>query len=495
MNPRYLVDDSTENMNFDDAPTPDSPPDDLLNEPVPDTSFGQPNKNSTKQSLGSRIPPQALDVEAALLGTMLLSRDAIADALQIVEPSHFYKPSHIHVFEAICDLYGAGEPADVNTVGDSLNRRGYLEKMGGKSFLLELQAGSPSVTSAARYAKIVTEHATLRTLIGVGNEITEIGYSQPDDVVKAVDEAENLVFQVSQRRSTESMERIGPLLQGNLDRLEALADSTKDVIGTPTGFRDFDNLLSGLQDNSLIIVGGRPATGKTAFGLNIATNIAISGLPTLVFNMEMSQLELSQRILCSEARVDSRKVRNGQLNDQDWTRINQGLGMLDELQLYIDDNPNLSIMEIRGKARRLKSKVGKLGVIVVDYLQLMTGRSNAESRQVEVAEISRGLKILARELETPVIGLSQLSRGLEARQDKRPMLSDLRESGSIEQDADVVAFVYRDEVYNPESPDAGTAEIIVAKHRNGPTGTIRLGFLPHYTRFQDMARPDMAQTA
>ncbi len=495
MNLRYLVDDSTENMNFDDAPTPDSPPDDLLNELVPDTSFGQPNKNSTKQSLGSRIPPQALDVEAALLGTMLLSRDAIADALQIVEPSHFYKPSHIHVFEAICDLYGAGEPADVNTVGDSLNRRGYLEKMGGKSFLLELQAGSPSVTSAARYAKIVTEHATLRTLIGVGNEITEIGYSQPDDVVKAVDEAENLVFQVSQRRTTESMERIGPLLQGNLDRLEALADSTKDVIGTPTGFRDFDNLLSGLQDNSLIIVGGRPATGKTAFGLNIATNIAISGLPTLVFNMEMSQLELSQRILCSEARVDSRKVRNGQLNDQDWTRINQGLGMLDELQLYIDDNPNLSIMEIRGKARRLKSKVGKLGVIVVDYLQLMTGRSNAESRQVEVAEISRGLKILARELETPVIGLSQLSRGLEARQDKRPMLSDLRESGSIEQDADVVAFVYRDEVYNPESPDAGTAEIIVAKHRNGPTGTIRLGFLPHYTRFQDMARPDMAQTA
>jgi len=495
LNLRYLVDDSTENMNFDDAPTPDSPPDDLLNELVPDTSFGQPNKNSTKQSLGSRIPPQALDVEAALLGTMLLSRDAIADALQIVEPSHFYKPSHIHVFEAICDLYGAGEPADVNTVGDSLNRRGYLEKMGGKSFLLELQAGSPSVTSASRYAKIVTEHATLRTLIGVGNEITEIGYSQPDDVVKAVDEAENLVFQVSQRRTTESMERIGPLLQGNLDRLEALADSTKDVIGTPTGFRDFDNLLSGLQENSLIIVGGRPATGKTAFGLNIATNIAISGLPTLVFNMEMSQLELSQRILCSEARVDSRKVRNGQLNDQDWTRINQGLGMLDELQLYIDDNPNLSIMEIRGKARRLKSKVGKLGVIVVDYLQLMTGRSNAESRQVEVAEISRGLKILARELETPVIGLSQLSRGLEARQDKRPMLSDLRESGSIEQDADVVAFVYRDEVYNPESPDAGTAEIIVAKHRNGPTGTIRLGFLPHYTRFQDMARPDMAQTA
>jgi len=487
------VDDSTENMNFDDAPVPDNPPDDL--------SFEEPNSSSrsTKRTVENmvpgRVPPHALDVEAALLGTMLLSRDAIADALQIVEPEHFYKPSHVHVFNAICDLYADGEPADVNTVGDSLSRRGFLDKMGGKSFLLELQAGSPAVTSATRYAKIVTEHATLRTLIGVGTEIAEIGYSQPDDVVKAVDEAENLVFQVGQGQTAESMSRIGPLLQGNLDRLEALADSKKEVIGTPTGFREFDKLLSGLQDNALVIIGARPAAGKTAFGLNIATNVAISGLPTLIFSLEMSQLELSQRILCSEARVDSRKVRNGQLNDQDWTRINQGLGMLDELQIYIDDNPNTSIMEIRGKARRLKSKVGKLGVIVVDYLQLMTGRSGAESRQVEVAEISRGLKILARELETPVIGISQLSRGLEARQDKRPMLSDLRESGSIEQDADVVAFIYRDEVYNPESADTGTAEIIVAKHRNGPTGTIRLGFLPHYTKFQDMARPDMVQTA
>ena len=487
------MDDSTENMNFDDAPVPDNPPDDL--------SFEEPNsssrstKRTVENTVPGRVPPHALDVEAALLGTMLLSRDAIADALQIVEPEHFYKPSHVHVFNAICDLYADGEPADVNTVGDSLSRRGFLDKMGGKSFLLELQAGSPAVTSATRYAKIVTEHATLRTLIGVGTEIAEIGYSQPDDVVKAVDEAENLVFQVGQGQTAESMERIGPLLQGNLDRLEALADSKKEVIGTPTGFREFDKLLSGLQENALVIIGARPAAGKTAFGPNIATNVAISGLPTLIFSLEMSQLELSQRILCSEARVDSRKVRNGQLNDQDWTRINQGLGMLDELQIYIDDNPNTSIMEIRGKARRLKSKVGKLGVIVVDYLQLMTGRSGAESRQVEVAEISRGLKILARELETPVIGISQLSRGLEARQDKRPMLSDLRESGSIEQDADVVAFIYRDEVYNPESADTGTAEIIVAKHRNGPTGTIRLGFLPHYTKFQDMARPDMVQTA
>tara|TARA_B100000959_G_scaffold287495_1_gene372839 strand:- start:194 stop:1669 length:1476 start_codon:yes stop_codon:yes gene_type:complete len=491
------VDDSTENMNFDEAPSPDTPPDDLSAEPSFEESnpSSRPTKRSVENAVRGRVPPHALDVEAALLGTMLLSRDAIADALQIVEPAHFYKPSHVHVFNAICDLYANGEPADVNTVGDSLSRRGFLDKMGGKSFLLELQAGSPAVTSSARYAKIVTEHATLRTLIGVGTEIAEIGYSQPDDVDVAVDEAENLVFQVGQGRTTESMSRIGPLLQQNLDRLEMLADSKKEVIGTPTGFKEFDTLLSGLQDNALIIIGARPAMGKTAFGLNIATNVAMGGLPALIFSMEMSQVELSQRILCSEARVDSKKVRNGQLNDQDWTRINQGLGLLDELPIYIDDNANTSIMEIRGKARRLQSKVGKLGVIVVDYLQLMTGRSSAESRQVEVSEISRGLKILARELETPVLGISQLSRALEARQDKRPELSDLRESGSIEQDADVVAFIYRDEVYNPESPDAGTAEIRVKKHRNGPTGTVRLGFLPHYTKFQDMARPDMARTA
>ncbi len=350
-------------------------------------------------------------------------------------------------------------------------------------------ARAAATSSAAKYARIIQEHATLRSLIGAANEIAEIGYGRPDDVVKAVDEAENLVFQVGQGRVADTMAKMRDLLDVNLDAIERRYESGEDITGIPTGFDDFDHLLSGLQPSNLVIVGARPAMGKTSFALNIATSVSMTqNLPVLLFSLEMSQLELSQRILCSDARVDSKKVRNGNLNEEDWARINHAVGRLGEAPLWIDDNPNTTVMEIRAKARRLKSRVGQLGVVIVDYLQLMTGRLSAESRQVEVSEISRGLKILARELETPVIGLSQLSRALEVRQDKRPMLADLRESGSIEQDADVVAFIYRDEVYNPESPDIGTAEVIIAKHRNGPTGVTRLAFLPHLTRFANMAR-------
>ncbi|MCH2623758.1 MAG: replicative DNA helicase, partial [Acidimicrobiales bacterium] len=299
----------------------------------------------------------------------------------------------------------------------------------------------------------------------------------------------SLVFQVGQGRVADSMGVMSDLLNANLDRLEELYSRGSNITGTPTGFDGLDEITSGLQEDSLVIVGARPAMGKTSFALGLASHVAIEeDLPALIFSLEMSQLELSQRILCSEARVDSQRIRNGQLTDEDWSRINHGVGKLAEAPIWIDDNPATSVMEIRAKSRRLKSRIGKLGVIVVDYIQLMTGRSAAESRQVEVSEISRGLKLLARELQTPVIGVSQLSRGLETRQDKRPMLSDLRESGSIEQDADLVVFIYRDEVYNAESSDMGTAEIIVAKHRNGPTGTLRLAFLPQYTRFANLAR-------
>jgi replicative DNA helicase len=437
----------------------------------------------------TRVPPQNIDAEASLLGAMLLSRDAIADALEIVSAKHFYKPSHGHVFDAICGLYASGEPADSVTVAEALSRAGLLQGIGGPGLLLELQASTPATSSAAKYARIIHEHATLRGLIGAANEIAEIGYGRPDDVVKAVDESENLIYQVGQGRVIDSMAVMRDLLDANLDRLELLFEQGASITGTETGYLDLDELLSGLQDNSLVIVGGRPAMGKTSFALGLAAHIGIeANLPVLLFSLEMSQMELSQRILCAEARVDSKNIRNGQLTEDDWSRINHGVGKLAEAPIWIDDNPSVSIMEIRAKARRLKSRVGRLGVIVVDYIQLMTGRSTAESRQIEVSEISRGLKILARELETPVVGLSQLSRGLESRQDKRPMLADLRESGSLEQDADVVIFVYRDEVYNPESPDMGTAEIIVSKHRNGPTGTVRLAFLPHYTRFANMAR-------
>tara|TARA_B100000678_G_scaffold15318_1_gene12099 strand:- start:364 stop:1737 length:1374 start_codon:yes stop_codon:yes gene_type:complete len=443
----------------------------------------------TGRSSVGRVPPHNLDAESSLLGAMLLSRDAIADALEVVVAEHFYKPSHAHVFEAICGLYASGEPADPVTVAEALTRAGLLDQIGGPGLLLELQASTPATSSAGKYARITQEHATLRSLIGAANEIAEIGYGHPDDVVKAVDEAENLVFQIGQGRVTDSMVQMRDLVNVSLDRMEELYERGDAITGTTSGYEDLDGYLSGLQDESLVIVGARPAMGKTSFVLGIAAHVGIQReLPTVVFSLEMSQLEVCQRILCSEARVDATRIRNGDLTADDWSRINRGVGKLGDAQIWIDDNPTTSVMEIRAKARRLKSRVGGLGVVVVDYIQLMTGRSTAESRQVEVSEISRGLKIMARELGCPVIAVSQLSRGLESRQDKRPLLSDLRESGSIEQDADVVIFLYRDEVYNQDSPDVGMAEVIIQKHRNGPTGTVRLAWLPRYTRFANMSR-------
>lgn len=436
-----------------------------------------------------RTPPHNIQVEQSLLGVLLLSRDAIASALEVVEAGHFYRPAHQHIFEAITTLYGAGDEADVVTVADLLDRSGLLAGIGGASMLMDLQAQAPAITGARKYADIVRENSLLRRLISVGNEIAEIAFDRPEDVVKAVDQAEHLVFEVAQGRASDTMADMRSLVEQSLDRLEMLYEREETITGTPTGFVDLDDLLSGLQPNALIVVGSRPAMGKTSFALNVAAHAAIEAAkPVLIFSLEMGQLELSQRMLCSESRVDSKNMRDGKLDETDWTKISSGVGRLSEAPIWIDDNPSLTVMDIRGRARRLKSQVGDLGLIIVDYIQLMTGRSNAESRQVEISEISRNLKVLARELEVPVLGLSQLSRTLESRQDKRPMLSDLRESGAIEQDADVVMFLYRDEVYHPETQDAGIAEIIVSKHRNGPTGTVRLAFLPQYTRFANMAR-------
>ena len=777
---------------------------------------------------GARTPPHNLEVEESLLGAMLLSRDAISDAAEIgIEAGDFYKPSHGHIYDAITSLYAAGEPVDPVTVSAELQRADLLDAIGGSAKLVSMQSATPAISNATRYARIIEEFALLRRLIGVAGEIAELGYDIPDDVTKAVDTAEQLVFDVAQRRTTDSMSPIRDLLADNLDRLEALYDRGESITGIPTGYHDLDDLLSGLQPNALYVVGARPAMGKalaldtpiptptgwttmgelqpgdrvldergtastvtyrspvyedrhcyevefddgsvivadaehqwcvrdladgamlvtttadlvaggvttaeggarwgvcatqpldlaaadlavdpyvlgswiagacgvsssleihgddprhfraeceaagygpggrvlarelqqlgllggvpplvpdrylrgsakhraallegimdtegtilpageaapgtvevvladravalqvrelvctlgarpgpieeravlwsdgdtelpawairwlppeplfrlprklalwqesagndrradgsraagpavevreirdirttgtvpvscitvdspshlylagrslipthnTSFALGMAAHAALeSHRPVLFFSLEMSRLELTQRIVCAEARVDSSRVRNGKLVEADWTKIAHATGRLAEAPLWIDDNPNLTIMEIRSKARRLKSKVGDLGMIVIDYLQLMTGRGSAENRQVEVSEMSRGLKILARELETPVVALSQLSRGLEMRADKRPVLADLRESGSIEQDADVVMFIYRDEVYNADSADRGTAEIIVSKHRNGPTGVSRLAFLDHYARYANMAK-------
>lgn len=435
----------------------------------------------------TRVPPHNLEAEESLLGAMLLSRDAIAVALERCSATDFYKPSHAHIFQAITSLYSSGDPADAVTVADELRRAGTLEEVGGPASLVALQANTPAISSAGRYAEIVEEHALLRRLIGVAGEIADLGYSLPEDVIGAVDRAEAMVFEVAQRRTADSIASLEELLSKSLDRLEELYDRGEAITGVPTGYTDLDELMSGLQPSNLIVVGARPSMGKTAFALGMAANAAVAGTPVLFFSLEMSHLEIAQRVLCAEARVDASRMRNGRLHEDDWGKISHAIGRLGSAPLHIDDNPNVTVMDIRAKARRMKSREG-LGLVVVDYLQLMTGRGSAENRQVEISEISRGLKLLARELGIPVIALSQLSRTLESRADKRPMLADLRESGAIEQDSDVVMFVYRDEVYNAESSDRGTAEILIAKHRNGPTGVVQLAFVANYARFANMAR-------
>ncbi|MGH9137315.1 MAG: replicative DNA helicase [Acidimicrobiales bacterium] len=736
--------------------------------------------------LSARIPPHNLEAEESLLGAMLLSRDAIAAATEVgIGADDFYKPAHGHIFDAVRALYSRGDPVDPVTVAEILRRADLLEAVGGAASLVTLQTATPSTTGAARYARIVEEHALLRRLIRVAGEISESAYDVPDDVPGAIDRAESLVYEVAQRRMTDSVATIGSLLNANLDRLEQLYARDEAITGLPTGYGDLDEILAGLQPSNLVVVGARPAMGKaldvetpiptpsgwttmaclnpgdevfdgaggvcrvtyvspvyadrtcyavefddgsvlvadadhqwrmydfpawksrrdgathprvvttqqmldegvrlegrpnwyvplaaietpqadlpvdpyvlgcwladgttstasmtierplrvpatylrgsfkqrlalvqgvmdtdgtineatgvvelclanrelleqlrevacsighkpgpirakvitrpdgretrawrlawtpldpvfrlerkatlqrprtstrrhgrmtrravvairpvpsrpvrcitvdapthtylagesmipthnTAFALGLATHAAVEAQrPVLVFSLEMSQLEVSQRILCAEARVDSSRVRTGRLTEADWAKISHSVGRLADAPIYIDDNANVTVMDIRAKARRLRSQLGDLGAVVVDYVQLMTGRSSAENRQVEVSEISRNLKILAREIETPVVALAQLNRQLEQRADKRPMLSDLRESGSLEQDSDVVLFLYRDEVYNDDSPDRGTAEVIVAKHRNGPVGKVRLAWLDHYTKFANMAK-------
>jgi len=437
-------------------------------------------------AVAGRVPPHNLEAEESLLGAMLLSRDAIATAIEQCSPADFYKPSHAQIFGAITSLYGQGEPADAVSVAEELRRAGVLEEVGGAATLGSLQSNTPAISSAGRYARIVEENSLLRRLIGVAQEIAEIGYGLPGDVGDAIDRAEAMVFDVAQRRSADSIVSLHDLLGRSLDRLEVLYDRGETITGVPTGYQDLDEHLSGLQPSNLIVVGGRPSMGKTAFALGLAANAAMLGTPVLFFSLEMSHLEVAQRVLCAEARVDASRMRNGRLLEADWPKISNAIGRIGGAPLHIDDNPNVTVMDIRAKARRMRARAG-LGLVVVDYLQLMSGRTNAENRQVEISEISRGLKILARELEIPVVALSQLSRGLENRADKRPMLADLRESGAIEQDADVVMFIYRDEIYDPESADRGTAEIRIAKHRNGPTAAVQLAFVTNYARFANMA--------
>lgn len=436
-----------------------------------------------------RVPPHNLQAEESVLGALLLSREAIGVVGELgLGPADFYNPANQHVFDVIKSIYSTSGPVDVVTVADGLRRNGLLDDVGGIERLSELQNATPSVSGAEHYAKIVMDTALLRRLIHTASEITDIAFSEPDDAIKAVDMAESRMFEVAENRSADTTRSVQDVLADTMEHLEATYERGDEMTGVPTGLTELDAILHGLQPSTLNIVGARPAMGKTALGLGIATNVAKeTNLPVLVFSLEMGHLELSQRILASEARVDSSKLQSGRLTESDWSKVGLAIGRL-EVPLFLDDNPQVTVMEIRAKARRIAAQHGGIGLVMVDYLQLMSGSGRPENRQLEVSEISRSLKVLARELQCPIVALSQLSRNLETRSDKRPMLADLRESGSLEQDADVVMFLYRDEVYNEESPDKGSAELIVAKHRAGPTGKARLVFQGHFTRFDNAAR-------
>lgn len=435
----------------------------------------------------SRIPPHNLDAEASLLGAMLLDSSAIGLAIeQQLEANDFYKPAHADVFAAIRTLSASGEAVDAVTVADELRRNNLLDDLGGISFLGELQNTTPSISSAGRYVRIVRDTAVLRRLIKGASEIAEIGYSAPADIREAIDKAEQIVFDIGDEQLTDSLQKISDLTGQLTQLLEERYDKRNDITGVPTGYGKLDRLLSGLQHGTLNIVGARPAVGKSAFALGMAVAGARrTNRPVLFFSLEMSAVELTQRILSAEAQVDSQRMRTGNLSEGEWTKITMAMNKL-EIPLYIDDTPQITVMQIRQKLRRIAAAEGAPAMVIIDYLQLMGGGNN-ETRQLEVAEISRGLKLVARDFDIPVVALSQLSRGVEQRSDKRPVLADLRESGALEQDADVVMFLYREDASNNDvrNSDRGIAEVIVQKHRSGPTGAVRLMFLPAYTQFVD----------
>jgi replicative DNA helicase len=438
----------------------------------------------------NRIPPHNLDAEQSVLGAMLESQDAIANVVEILSLDDFYKPAHTEIYEAIMALFNRHEPIDAVTLVEELSRRGTLEGVGGKPYIFGLIEAYPSASAAARYARIVEELALLRRLVSAGNEIQEIGFSMPSDVADAVDSAEGIVYEVGNRRLRDELHELKALLGENFNQIEELYNSGEHITGVSSGFQDLDDITAGFQRNNLIIIAARPAMGKSSLLNDFAMAASLkrhNPVPTVIFTLEMSRHELVKRFLSSEAKVDSQRLNRGTLQEQDWGKLSGAMGRLAEAPIFIDDSANITLVEIRAKCRRLKAKHG-LGLVIIDYLQLMQSPRKSENRQQEVSEISRNLKILARELEVPVVCASQLNRGVEMRADKRPLLGDLRESGSIEQDADLVMFLYRDEVYNRDSEARGEAELIVAKHRNGPTDTVKLAFMNQYTKFASLAK-------
>jgi replicative DNA helicase len=437
-----------------------------------------------------RVPPHNLEAEQSVLGSMMLSGEAIAHVTDLgLHAEDFYKGGHRAIFEGLTNLYARGEPVDAITAVEELRRRGSLDSAGGALYIHHLVETVATPASAGHYARIVSEHALLRRLISAGSEIVQGAYDVPEDPAGFADLAEGLIYGVARRHEQDEIVSLSALVHESIEDLERLHERT-GLVGLATGFRDLDDLLQGLQKGNLVMVAARPGIGKSALVTNIARNVSVSGRPVAMFSLEMSRMEIGMRLLCAEARVPQDKIRKRMVAAEDWGRIVEGAETLDRAPLWIVDSGNVTILDIRSKARKLAARAEGLGLIIVDYLQLMTSHQRVENRQQEIADISRSLKLLAKELDIPVIAVSQLNRDPERRQDKRPQLADLRESGSLEQDSDVVMFVHREEIYSPEDPAVrGVADVIVAKHRNGPTATVRMTFRPDLTQFLDYARP------
>lgn len=434
-----------------------------------------------------RVPPQSVEAEESLLSAILIDNTTLLDIVEILSPDDFYKSVHQTIFSAVLELFNRSEPVDLVTLSNALKEQGRIEQIGGATYLAKL-LDIPLATNAVHYAKIVYEKACLRRLIEKANAIVRKCFEDSGNLDEVLDFSQRSIFEISEKKIKQAFYLLKDIINVNIDALEDRQGKRALVTGVETGFTDLDKLTSGFQKSDLIIIAARPGMGKTAFALNIARNAAVkTNTPVAMFSLEMSKEQLSLRMLCSEAKVDSTRVRSGFLSNEDWKSLTDAAGILSEQPIYIDDSPAISVMEIRAKARRLKMNKG-LGLVIVDYLQLMRGSLTAERRDLEIADISRSLKALAKELSIPVIALSQLNRKLEDRADKRPQLADLRESGALEQDADVVAFIYRDEVYNKneDNPKRNTAEILLEKQRNGPTGKITLTFISAFTLFKDM---------
>src|SRR5215472_11866251 len=443
-----------------------------------------------------KVPPHSLDAEQSVLGGLLLDNAAVDKIGDLLFAADFYNDAHRNVFEAITNLIADNKPADVVTVAEVLASLKKLEYIGGMAYLGALVENVPTAANIRRYAEIVRERAILRRLAAAGGEIADAAYQPLGRGVREIlDQAETKVFEIAEHgaRGQQGFVELRPLLTQAVERIEVLfnRDNPSDVTGVPTGFADLDHMTSGLQEGDLIVIAGRPSMGKTALALNIGEHIALAArLPVAVFSMEMGAMQLAMRMMGSTGRLDQQKIRTGRLTNEDWERLSSALGRLNDAPIHIDETPALNALELRARARRLSRQYGgRLGAIIVDYLQLMQAVGEGENRATEISEISRSLKALAKELKVPVMALSQLNRSLESRTDKRPMMSDLRESGAIEQDADVIFFIYRDEVYNPETAEKGAAEIIIGKQRNGPIGMVPLTWIGEYTRFENMAAP------